>query len=559
MNYPILYSATETNFDHNGIGVLSDCVDFEVAIEANGAYDLAMQYPMDGIHYKEIADRSIVKVKFDDEIDPQLFRIKTISKPMAGIVDIYAEHISYDLSGIPVSPFVATDIMGAFRGLKENAVINCPFDFWTDKATAAKFEVVAPASIRSRLGGVSGSILDAYGGDYEFDNFTVKLHRSRERNRGVSVRYGKNLTDIKQEQNCANVATGIYPYWMGEVDGGTVVVELPEKILRAEGTYNFEKILTVDFSTYFETAPSVESLRSRAESYIKNNKIGVPDVSITVSFAPVADASCNPAVEQLEKVGLFDLVNVEFQELNVSDTSKVVKIVYGGLKTKIRSVTLGSVRANISDSIADQQGAIEQTPTKSDVSKAQELATAWLTNGKGYKVERRDESGNVIDTLYMDVPDISLAKNILRIGQSGIGFSNNGVNGPYYSAWTLDGRFNADFISTGTLRSADGSVSIDLGRSGVIGIVGENGKEFVRIAKTTDYTGGGFVATNSSGLLSAAIQASSSGAGVTLRYNGSIVAYFGVEQHNGSENTVLRVKNIVCENIICDTINGNPA
>jgi hypothetical protein len=105
---------------------------------------------------------------------------------------------------------------------------------------------------------------------------------------------------------------------------------------------------------------------------------------------------------------------------------------------------------------------VQNTPTKSDVKKAQEAATAWLTNGKGYKVERRDESGNVIDTLYLDTPDIDQAVNVLRIGQSGIGFSNNGVGGPYYSAWTLDGRFNADFISGGTLSSADGKIQISL-------------------------------------------------------------------------------------------------
>lgn len=465
MSYPILYSATETKFDHNGIGILSDCVGYEVVIEGNGAYDFTMQYPMDGIHYSEIVDRAILKAAFDDEIAPQLFRIKTISKPMAGIVDIYAEHISYDLSGIPVSPFSATDIQGAFAGLKANAVIPCPFDFWTDKSTTAKFEVAQPASIRSRLGGVAGSILDVYGGEYEFDNFTVKLHRSLGRNRGVSVRYGKNLTDIKQEQNCANIATGIYPYWFGEVDGKPVVVELPEKIVRAEGTYNFEKILTVDFSVDFESQPSVESLRSRAQSYVKDNKIGVPDVSINVSFVSLSDYSENPAIQHLEKVALFDLVNVEFPELNVSSTAKVVRVVYDGLHKKIKSITLGNVRASISDTIANQQSAIAQAPTQSDVNRAQELATAWLTNGKGYKVERRDENGNVIDTLYMDVPNIATAKNVLRIGQSGIGFSNTGANGPYYSAWTIDGKFNADFISTGKLSSKDGELIFDLDKN----------------------------------------------------------------------------------------------
>ena len=454
MSYPILYSATETNFDHNGIGILSACVSYEVIAEGNGAYDLTMLYPMDGIHFDEITDRSIIKAKFDQFVEPQIFRVKTISKPMSGIVTVYAEHISYDLSGIPVSPFSADNVAAALAGLKNNAVVDCPFEFWTDKATQANFKVSAPASIRSRLGGVAGSILDVYGGEYEFDNYTVKLHNSRGQNRGVSIRYGKNLTDIQQEQNCASVATGVYPYWAGDVNGNTVLVELPEKIVNAPGTYNFVKIRTLDLSSEFETQPTVDQLRSKTESYIKANNIGVPSVSLTISFAQLEQTEEYKHLALLERVSLFDTVNVEFPALGVSATARAVKIVYDGLADRVKSVTLGSVRANIADTIANQQKEIQQSPTKSDLKRAQEAATDWLTNGKGYKVERRDDLGRVIDTLYMDTPDIETAVNIMRVGQSGIGFSHNGINGPYLSAWTIDGSFVADWITAGTLNAA---------------------------------------------------------------------------------------------------------
>lgn len=123
MSYPILYSATETNFDHNGIGILSACVSCEVTEEANGIFELAMQYPMDGIHYEHIADRAIIKAKADQFRRPQLFRVYAISKPMNGIVTVLAEHISYDLSGIPVRPFSASTASSALIGLKNNAVV----------------------------------------------------------------------------------------------------------------------------------------------------------------------------------------------------------------------------------------------------------------------------------------------------------------------------------------------------------------------------------------------------------------------------------------------------
>jgi phage minor structural protein len=425
---------------------------------------------MDGVHFAEIGDRAIIKAKADQFRDAQLFRVFAISKPMNGIVKVFAEHISYDLSGIPVKPFSAPAAASALAGLKENAIVNCPFDFWTDKATTGNFKVAAPASIRSRLGGVAGSILDVYGGEYEFDNYTVKLHNNRGMNRGVSIRYGKNLTDIQQDQNCSNLATGVYPYWVDSE--GAVLVELPEKIVNAPGTYNFVKIRTLDLSSEFETQPTVDQLRSKTESYIKNNNIGVPAVSWSVSFEQLSKSEEYKHLALLERVSLFDTVNVEFPALGVSATARAVKLVYDVLADRVKSVALGSVRANIADTIANQQQEIQQTPTKSDLKKAQEAATAWLTNGKGYKVERRDDLGRVVDTLYMDTPDIETAVNIMRVGQSGIGFSHNGVNGPFVSAWTIDGSFVADFIKTGVLdasliksgaiSSPDGGIEMDL-------------------------------------------------------------------------------------------------
>lgn len=451
MSYPILYTPTETNFNHNGIGILSDCTSCLVTEEANGSFELYMQYPADGIHFDGIVSRAIVKCKPDQFREPQLFRVYSIKKTLNGICNIKAEHISYDLSGIPIPPMEAENLTDAFVSIKSKSATENPFTFWTDKVVSAKFTVPVPSSVRSRLGGVEGSILDVYGGEYEWDNFTVKLHNSRGENRGVSIRYGKNLTDINQDSNCASVATGIYPYWTGEVDEKTVLVELPEKIINAPGTYDFVKIRAVDFTQNFETQPTVEQLRSATENYIKSNNIGVPTVSLTVSFAQLQQSEEYKHLHLLERVSLFDTVNVEFPALCVSTTAKAVKVVYNVIADRVESVTIGSVRANVADTVADQKQQIENKPTKSDLQKARDAATEWLTNGKGYKVERRDAFGNAIDTLYMDAPNIDEAVNVLRIGQSGIGFSHNGVNGPYASAWTIDGGFNADFITTGNL------------------------------------------------------------------------------------------------------------
>lgn len=499
MNYPILYSATETEFDHNGLGILGDCVSCKVTEEANGAFELAMEYPADGIHFEDIADRAIIKANPDQFRDPQLFRIYSISKPMSSVVKVLAQHISYDLSGIPVKPFSVNNVLLALDGLKNNAVVDCPFKFYTDKITSADFSVDVPSSIRSVLGGSAGSILSVYGGEYEFDNYTVKLHNNRGMNRGVSIRYGKNLTNIKQDQNCSNVVTGIYPYWASAENGE--LVELPEKIINAPGEYSFVKIKTIDFSTAFENKPSVEQLREVAEEYVENNEIGVPAVSMTVSFAQLEQYDEYKHLKLLERVSLFDTVNVEFPALKVSATAKAVKVVYDVLANRVLSVTLGSVRPNIADTIAIQQAEIDRKPDKTFLELAVEQLTKSILGAKGGSVRLLDtnEDGEP-DTLYIaDNPDPTQAVKVWRFNYEGWGASENGYNGPFKLGATLEGGIVADFITAGTLygllfkagfiESLDGKIVIDL-NSGTMPIFNtgiQTNNEFVVINESGQY------------------------------------------------------------------------
>lgn len=353
MSYPVLYDATENVFSHNGFGFLSDCVQCEVTEEANGAFELLMRYPIDGIHFENIANRCIIKARLDQYREAQLFRIYAISKPMSKVVTINARHISYDLSGIPVSPFSATNTHLAMSGLKENAAVDCPFDFWTDKETVGDFSISVPSSIRSKLGGSEGSVLSVFGGELEFDNYTVKLYNSRGEDRGVSIRYGKNLLDIKQEENVSSVATGVYPYWVDS--DGENVVELTEKVVNAPGSYEFQRVIPLDLSSVFEEKPTQDEMREFTQAYLEESQIGVPVVSLSVSFAQIDRSQEYKHLNLIERVSLFDTISVDFPLLKVSTKAKVVKMVYDVLLDRVKTASVGSVKENISDTIAKLQ------------------------------------------------------------------------------------------------------------------------------------------------------------------------------------------------------------
>ena len=213
---PILYEGTEQNFITNGLGRLADAISCKVTEERNGQFELEMTYPITGVHYEDITESRIILAKTEEGGNNQAFMIYKISKPLNGIVTINAQHISYLLNGFVVMPFSAVSCADAFGKIAENIVISTPFSFFTDVQSTVSFHLDSPRAVRNLLGGEQGSLLDTYGGyDYKFDNFDVYLLQNRGRDNGVSIRYGKNLTDLKNSIDSTNVYTGIVPYWEG--------------------------------------------------------------------------------------------------------------------------------------------------------------------------------------------------------------------------------------------------------------------------------------------------------------------------------------------------------
>lgn len=210
---PILYEATETSFTSQGLGRLFDAISCIVKEERNGKYELELTYPVDGRHFKDIQYNRIILAKPNQTSQSQPFRIYKISKPLKRQCKIYAEHVSYQLSFIPVSAFQATSFLDVFTKLPLYVMEYCPFTFWTDKQVVEDYSIVKPTSIRAILGGAENSLVDVYGTcEYEFDRYAVKAWLNRGHNNGVKLLYGKNIIDLQQEENIEKVVTGIAPF-----------------------------------------------------------------------------------------------------------------------------------------------------------------------------------------------------------------------------------------------------------------------------------------------------------------------------------------------------------
>lgn len=449
---PILFPSTATEFNTHGLGVLTDAISCTVTEERNGAFELTMQYPDTGVHFDEITDRCIIYAIPSPYRAPQPFRIYRITRPMDGIIIVYAQHITYDLSGVPLNPFTAINAPDALSKLSLNAAVDSPFTFWTDKSTVASFAVSTPSSTRSVLGGSSGSILDVYGGEYEWDGFTVRLYGHRGYDNGVVISYGKNLTDIEQDRNISNVATGIYPYWTN-AEGALVTCD--PKIVNAPGTYDFTRVVPVDFSNDFETQPTPAQLKARAEKYVEDNKIGIPKTSITASFVQLEQFPEYEDLALLEKCDLCDTVTIRYPQLGVEAKAEIVKIETDVLLGRYNSVEIGDVRTNIADTIVGQQQEIKQKPSETYLREAVLALTETILGASGGAVRLLDTNNDGMpDTLYIaDDPDPAKARKVWRFNHEGWGASNNGYNGPFAYGATLENGMVADFITAGTLNA----------------------------------------------------------------------------------------------------------
>lgn len=491
---PILFYSEATAFNTNGIGRLTDILSCTVTEERNGVYECEFTYPITGIRYDEIKQGRLIVCTHDDKRDLQPFRIYRKSAPINGVVTFNARHISYDLANVILKPFTATSVAAALAGFTTNAMSENRFTFWTDKATEANFKVEYPISVKAILGGMEGSILDIYGGgEYEWDKLTVRLYQDRGVDSGVTIRYGKNMTDIIHEIDTGDMYNAVVPYWRdsssgtviyGDIVGGAISTndtatwtDESRTIMKDENGTAFEfeygRVLVVpmDLSTAFGegVTPTKTQLTNKAAQKLANGDQYLPKERIKVDFVQLwqTDEYANVAV--LQRLSLCDTVSVYYPALGVNAVKqKVIRVVYNVLLDRYDSMELGAAKTSFASTITGQITE-EIIPQTVDVMRAAiDRATELLTGGMGgHVVFDTDADGKPQEIFIMDTEDVNTATTVLRINLNGIGFSRHGINGPYETAWTLDGNFVADFITAGTLNA-------NLLRAGIIKSVSGN-------------------------------------------------------------------------------------
>ena len=482
---PILYNRDEREFSSQGVCRLYDIVRCVVTEERNGIYECEFDYPINGEFFSKIVEGAFIGVTHDDKQDIQPFEIYGYSAPINGVVTFYAHHLSYKLRSYVLKPYSASSCSGALSIMAAQSMSPCPFEFWTNKGTIAPFEIKYPVNIKSILAGEEGSILDIYGpGEFEYDKWTVKFHDHRGNDNGVEIRYGKNLTNITHEYDESEIYTAVVPYYYSEDEEGHRTLVYPEdyravinpdasthpvywtneddEIIRNEAGEPIEfgvdntVYTAIDLTSEFEELPTVEELVARAQELFDENKPWEPEDNIKISFVSLWQTPEYKNIAPLEKVSLCDTVKVIYPNLNIETKTKVIKTVYNVLLDRYDSIELGDAKMSYANTIKDElkdqiaylEEGMQKRPTSDYVNQQLELATDKIRGGLGgYIVMTPNADGQPQEILVLDRPNLEEAINVIRINRNGIGFSQNGYEGPFNSAWLIDGTFDAQQIN----------------------------------------------------------------------------------------------------------------
>ena len=422
---PILYSKNETRFDTYGLGEI-DALKGNATRERNGNYSAYLEYPASGPLSSVFEKEMKFKADAGTRTKNQTFEIVRIVKDSSSTIKIYAQHISHKLEymsvrhGIKVSG--TADL--ALKTWAKNLIGDYRFDTWSDIDTVLPitFLVDKMENARLALGGVEGSILDIWGGEYEFDNQTVRLHKRLGRRAPTVLEYGRNILSAESDESIESAYTSVVPFatYMPENQEGDlkqqdpVLVTIPENYVDSKyvSMYANRRIKVVDFSSEFKdegtgegkkkNIPTPEKLRALAIKYMENNRIGAPKINTKIEYVDLAQTLDYAEREWIEELELCDIVPVYYPQIGITeDDAKVTKVVYDFLNDRNESVEFGlvgeSIRSAMTGGLAGRLDDLEKNQQSLE-NRQSEMAfelPKYLLDAKGNRVWNETPDENI--------------------------------------------------------------------------------------------------------------------------------------------------------------------
>lgn len=480
-----LYSQDTTNFSNNGLGFLTDTLSCLITDEINGLYQLKMTYPIGGKLADDLIEENIIKCKVADGTE-QLFRIVIVEKDLKKIT-ITAQHIFYDLLNNFLEDVYPQNLdpQSYINYLISHANFNSSFTAYSDLVGSKSGRYVRKNPVEAIMGDLDNSVLNIFGGELKRDNFQINLLTRVGNDNGVKILFGKNIKGIDITIDITNMATRIMPQGF---DG----LLLPEKYIDSPliNNYPTPKVAKIDFEDvrydptgeegYADIQDAYTALRAKVQQQFDLG-IDKPQVNIKVDWVELSKTNEYKNYVNLERVNLGDTITANI--LGVDYQTRVISTTYNALKDIIEQFEIGTFQPAITKTISKLMNDVDTIIPTSILEEAQLKATELITQAMGGYVYKTES-----ELYIMDTNNPSTATKVWRWNLNGLGYSSNGINGPYTTAMTMNGAIVADFITTGVLRG------IELSGDTIKGSVFKGSNDGVKLIIANDSSG--YLSTN---------------------------------------------------------------
>lgn len=456
---PVLYSPTDTDFTAGGIGILSDCKKCLVTEEANGSYTVELSFPINAKFSSQLEDHNYqIKCKPNATDDFHIFYIYNHYKDMAtGLLYVYGKSRTMKLGNRAVKKFEfeRATCQEAMKYLEKSMDQPSDIRLFSDitRVGSTSIEVSNPLKC---IKGIDGSLNQIFGGEMKHEPFKLSLLNRRGRDHVTTFRYRKNLTGLKVETNFDGLLTRIFPYADVQNNEGET-----ERIFgNPVDSLNINKYDGEIYSEYVQFTEDQgvtdqKSLNEVSKKYFSsiNPNCDQPNISIELNIRKMEDTALAKRFKKFREVGLFDTFDIFHERFKINITAQITKVIYDSLNERVESLEAGDTQYTFFEKQKQEiSNTLKGYTGKKYASDFIDVVTNIISGNDGGHVIWWPKN-RPTDLFFCDHPKLEEAKLVLRINKSGIGFSSKGWQGPFDTAWTLDGKFNANFIQTGLIKA----------------------------------------------------------------------------------------------------------
>ncbi|PQE79936.1 phage tail tip lysozyme [Enterococcus faecalis] len=454
-NFIYAYTAIPENLNDNGMA-LPDWQDLpEINRVLNGAYRFYGNYARDGQYRSYLKKGNFLKAQVEDG-SYQYFEIYNIKKNLQS-VSVTARHIGFMANkNFIINSFTAngngTQIM---NNLKAALTFKQRFNYLSNVGTTHQFTAKQVGPIDAIIGSNNGNqnLTGVTGGELEMDNFNLKLVKQIGADNGFRIDFGINLEAIDEDYDDESIINSLF------LIGGVPDNDYDQD--KEPITYGFLEIAGVNDSNRRigkrenSECKTVDELKKWGQSLFDKDRIHEPKVTHTISMVALEHTlEYEDIYEELSSLHFGDVAHVRAKEVGIEVTERMVEYTWFPTLGKFKDIVLGNDLSLYTSTVNNQTQELKQKIDNRTETLVQNVlnATAWITGNSGGHVVFRPEKAPS-EILIMDKNKVATAKRVWRWNLNGLGYSSNGVNGPFELAMTSKGEIVADFIKVGIINA----------------------------------------------------------------------------------------------------------